>query len=396
MAAVIGPLSGVRVLDLSGSLGAYCTKLLADLGADVLKVEPPTGDPLRRRPPFKGDQPHPDGSLYFAYYHANKRGLVLDLTAETALEIMRRLAQSAAVAVISPYGGESGTGLDARWREWAPAEMVVCSVTHYGLTGPYRTYKATHLTSHAMGGLMIASGPPEGPPVVIPGQQMYDLAGTHAALSILVALRNQPVSGGQLIDVAAHEVMASQNNLIQRYAVAAAIERRGAYASPPPSGTWQVSDGLVQFQIWTAEHWTGFLDLIGRPEALTDTRFSDRLYRRASTQLIRDVVGPLLLKERRSELPDRAQALRVPCTAVNTPGDFSNDAQPRSRGFFVPAEHRYLGSYSTPGPPFQSSQPLWQQSRPAPMLGQHNREVLIEELGLNEVELGLVAEAGHV
>ncbi|MGH3191065.1 MAG: CoA transferase, partial [Streptosporangiaceae bacterium] len=203
------PLGGIRVLDLAGPLGSYGCRLLADAGADVVKVEPPEGDPLRRRPPFAGDRPDPQGSLSFAYYQANKRGVVLDYRRPEAAGVLAELGANADVVVLTPTAREPVAGFDAATGElaWAGPQAVVCSITPFGLTGPYRNWRSTHLVSHAMSGLMYVQGPPEGPPVVVPGQQLYDFAGTHAAVAILAALRARPQAGGQLIDMSAHEVL---------------------------------------------------------------------------------------------------------------------------------------------------------------------------------------------
>src|SRR6516164_1142956 len=147
------PLDGIRVLDLSGPVGSYGGRLLADAGADVVKVELPAGDELRRQGPFAGGAPGPERSLTFAYYHANKRGVVVDYRS------------AAAVGALAELG--------------ASADAVVCAVTPFGLTGPYRSWRATHLTSCAVGGVMYAQGSPDGPPLVVPGRQLSDHAGTY-------------------------------------------------------------------------------------------------------------------------------------------------------------------------------------------------------------------------
>src|ERR1700756_55931 len=203
------PLGGVRVLDLSGQLGSYCGRLLADLGADVVKVELPEGDVLRHTPPYAGDHAGTERSLSFAYYHANKRGVVLDYRDPTTAALLSRLGANADVVIVTPTAREPVTGFDpvSGQLSWAGPAAVLCSITPFGLTGPYRTWRATHLTSHAMSGLMYIQGPVEGPPVVVPGQQLYDHVGTHAAVAVLAALRARPQAGGQLIDMSAHEVL---------------------------------------------------------------------------------------------------------------------------------------------------------------------------------------------
>jgi benzylsuccinate CoA-transferase BbsE subunit len=148
------PLEGIRTLDLSGAIGAYCTKLLADLGADVVKVEPPGGDELRGKPPFRDGVIGREASLAFAYYHANKRGITLDVTRDASLDLLAELGADADVIVLSPSPRARVAGFADGRLSWAGAQAVVCSVTPFGLTGPYRNWRATNLINSAMGGML--------------------------------------------------------------------------------------------------------------------------------------------------------------------------------------------------------------------------------------------------
>ena len=150
------PLDGIRVLDLCGPVGSYGGRLLADAGANVVKVELPAGDELRRQGPFAGRRSDPERSLTFAYYHANKRGIVLDYRRAETLGVLAELGANADVVLLTP----PVAGFDPETRElsWAAPDAVVCAVTPFGLTGPYRTWRATHLTSCALGGAMYSAG----------------------------------------------------------------------------------------------------------------------------------------------------------------------------------------------------------------------------------------------
>lgn len=193
------PLDGVRVLDLGGELSAYGTKILADLGADVVKVEPAGGDRQRRRPPFAGGAAGLESSLTFAYYNANKRGVQLDWTAPdaeatvdgTAVAELARLAVGCDVVVISPSAKQPvpGWDRDKRSLSWAGPDTVICCLTPYGLDGPWRGRRATQLTAYADSGAMWSIGPAEGPPRVIPAFPFYDELSAQAAFCIMVALR---------------------------------------------------------------------------------------------------------------------------------------------------------------------------------------------------------------
>lgn len=364
------PLDGIRVLDLSGPVGAYGGRLLADAGADVVKVELPAGDELRRQGPFAGRQPGPDRSLTFAYYHANKRGIVLDYRSPQALGVLAGLGANADVVLLTPPA--AGFDPDSRELSWAGAQAVVCAVTPFGLTGPYRSWRATHLTSCALGGVMYAQGPPEGPPVVMPGRQLYDHVGTYVAIAVLAALRARPAVGGQVVDVSAHEVLGSSLSDLHRYTSAQEIvRRRDDY--PGVGGIWPCRDGLIQFMALTDKHWAGFVRLVGSPPELSDPCWADVATRRQRAEEIMALVAPAIHAMSREEFVARGQQLSVPCSLVSTIGQFTRDPQPRSRGFFVRKPLAGLGEFDVPGQPFISGQPLLAQyRRPAPRLGEHD------------------------
>jgi crotonobetainyl-CoA:carnitine CoA-transferase CaiB-like acyl-CoA transferase len=368
------PLGGIRVLDLSGPLGTYCGRLLADAGADVVKVEPPEGDQLRRRPPFAGDRADPDGSLSFAYYQANKRGVMLDYRRPEAAAVLADLGANCDVVVLTPTVAEPVAGFDPVTGElaWAGPDTVVCSITPFGLTGPYRTWRATHLTSHAMSGLMYVQGRPEGPPTVVPGQQLYDFVGTHAAIAVLTALRARPEAGGQLIDMSAHEVMTSSCFDIYSYTNGARIgHRRPPAAQYSGGGTWQCRDGVVEFVASTDKHWFALMELLGHPAELSDPSWGHPGKRHPHEEKIMEVMRPLVAAMSREDFVVRGQQLGLPCTVVNTVGDFVDDTQPRSRGFFVRKELAGLGEFDLPGEPFRCTERVLDQyRRPAPRLGE--------------------------
>ena len=203
MAPGDGILSGIRVLDLADEKGLACTKFFSDLGADVIKVEQPGGDPTRARPPFAGDQPHPERSLYFLHYNANKRGITLDLATPDGQELFRQLARTADVVVETFRPGTlSAWGLDYAALAALNPGLVMTSITVFGQTGPYRDYRGGELVAFALGGLMALSGEPGSPPCLAPGDLASGLASMHAALATQVAMFHRLKSGrGQHIDV---------------------------------------------------------------------------------------------------------------------------------------------------------------------------------------------------
>ena len=159
--------------------------------------------------------------------------------------MLAELGASADVVLLTPP--VAGFDPDSGELSWAAADAVVCAITPFGLTGPYRSWRATHLTSCALGGVMYSQGPPEGPPVVVPGRQLYDHAGTHAAVAVLAALRARPAVGGQFIDVSAHEALGSYLCELHRYTNSARRSCGAATSIPGWAACWPCRDGLIEF-----------------------------------------------------------------------------------------------------------------------------------------------------
>jgi crotonobetainyl-CoA:carnitine CoA-transferase CaiB-like acyl-CoA transferase len=377
------PLDGIRVLDLSGPVGSYGGRLLADAGADVVKVEPPAGDELRRQGPFAGRRADAGRSLPFAYFHANKRGILLDYRSPAALGTLGELGAHADVVLVTPP--VAGFDADTGELSWAAADAVVCSVTPFGITGPYRTWRATHLTSCALGGAMSQYGPPEGPPLVMPGRQHYAHVGTHAAIAVLAALRARPAVGGQFIDISAHEVLAASLYELHRYTNFADIMRRRPAVQAALGGMWPCRDGLIEFSVSTDKHWAGFRELLGQPPELADPALTDPSVRQERAAEIIAIAGPAIAAMDREDFVARAQRLGVPSSLINTVGQFARDRQLSSRGFLVRQSLGDLGEVEVPGLPFRSRQPLLAQyRRPAPRLGQDEPSAIAREWALTE------------
>ena len=352
MAPPAQPLTGVRVLDLSGPIGAYATKLLGDLGADVLLVEPPGGDALRRAAPTKEGVESPDASLLFAYYHGGKRSTVFDARDDSSLGALRALGRDADVVVISPSPRTPLAGFDARTRSvaWARQDAIVCAITPFGLTGPWRDRRATPFLSYATSGDMHRFGPPEGPPTALPGRVSWDEAGIHAAVCVVAALLARHDVGGQLVDLSVHDVLCSKDFFVESYAVGgmppAPREIRIGY---PPTGTWQCADGAVDVAAHQIAHWEAFLETLGHPEQLAAPALRDAMVRREIFDGLVEVIDELLAGECREDVVTRGQAAGLPCAAVNTPAQFADDVQLAARNFLVTIEDPVLGRVRMPG-----------------------------------------------
>jgi crotonobetainyl-CoA:carnitine CoA-transferase CaiB-like acyl-CoA transferase len=375
------PLSGIRVLDLSSRVGAYCGKLLADLGADVIKVERPSGDPLRRTPPFGATPADGEQGLLFAWYHNNKRGITLDWVRSEAAPLLTELAAAANVVVASPDAREPLAGFDDPPSRpvWMSERATLCAITPYGLTGPWRHWRATPFTSFAASGQMHATGPEEGPPVAMPGQQLYDEASTRAAALVLATITSGLTA--QTVDVAAHEVGAWQYQVIQRFATSGRIMTRATNFGPPPGGVWHCRDGHVDIAAHSGHHWDVFVKLLGSPENLQDPIYCDRMMRVQLFDLLTMFITEHMANQSAPEFVARGQKMGLPCALQYRPEEFLRDEHPRARGAFVEVDHPEMGTVTLPGPVVRSVPPLVTYCRPAPVLGESNAAVYVDELG---------------
>jgi crotonobetainyl-CoA:carnitine CoA-transferase CaiB-like acyl-CoA transferase len=378
-----GMLDGIRVLDLALPYGQYCGRLLADLGADVIKLEPPEGDPARRLGPFKGDKPDAERSLVFASYNTNKRSLVLDRSSAAGQETFRRLVASVDAIIETPAPGE---GLDfAELRRLNP-RLILASISGFRAGGPYERFRATSRVVFALSGIMKNIGPEEGPPEAAPGQIAFDLAAIDAASGIACSLIARGTTGrGQHVTVAAHEVLVAEIN--PRPANQFDDRRHPGSANPQlaPSGSFTCRDGTVVMFVNLPGHWDGLMELIGHPEELAGEEWKDRGYRHQHADEVYRVVASRLADMPLAQVVAEGQRLHVPCGPVNSLADFAKDAHMAARGFFREVSSPTLGSCKMPGPPYKLSEPAWAIRRPAPRLGEHTEEILQQ---LHEARLG--------
>ncbi|HEY6426862.1 MAG TPA: CoA transferase [Acidimicrobiales bacterium] len=385
------PLNGVRVLEIGGRPAAYCGKILADLGADVIKIELPWGDRMRFLPPFRHGGTGPEASLLFAYYHHNKRGITLDWEHDASRALLERLASSADVVLASPKGErERPIGLldDPPSLSWVPDSVLTCFVTPFGLSGPYRDWRATPFTSFAMSGYMHAFGTPEGPPLAMPGQQFYDEAGLWGALLVQTTLRGPRGLRGQVIDLSVHEVGLFNKLGTEQYGLAGHMKTRVTNFGPPPGGIWECRDGLVDIGAHSDRQWEVFVDLLGRPDILSDPIYRDRVMRIQLFDLLTGVIADQLSTRSAPEFVAAAQAAGLPCAVTQTPAEFTRDPQPAARGYVAPSSRVGTESVLLPGRPFVSEPPLIAYRTPAPGLGEANEDVYLHDLCYSAEELG--------
>jgi formyl-CoA transferase len=387
----LGPLAGCHVLDLGGPMAALCTKLLADLGCEVIKVEPPGGDPMRSRPPLVAGPSGDEESAVFASYHANKRSVTLESGQVEARPILQALARDADVVVMSPTKRTPVAGFDRATRrlDWAPSDCIVVSITPFGLDGPLADLRVTPFLSFAIGGGMHWVGEKGGPPLAAPGQLAWDEAGLHAAFGAVSALFGRPLTGGQFLDLSVHEVQASKDFMLERYDVSHPGEWGGRFAGVgiPPSGTWQCADGPLGIAAHQQHHWQTFLTMMDHPDELSETSLNDPLVRRLIFDGLELVISNLVAGRSRLDLFDRGQAAGLPCAPVNSPADFVEDPQPVARGLFRSTSAEGRPTVTIPWRWCTASPDLIHLRRAAPGLGEHNAAVYLDELRYAKAQL---------
>ena len=385
-------LHGIRVLDASGPAGAYCSKLFADLGADVVLVEPPAGHALRRRGPFIGDVEDGERSIPFAYFHTSKRGVTLDLDRREGQESFRRLAKDAHLVIESELPGVmAGRGLAAEELIAASPRLVVTSITPFGQSGPYSRFAAEDITLLAMGGLLYISGYPELPPTRIYGNQSELMASMFAAVASLVAVMDAeaPDGRGQHVDVSMQECVAmALENTVPFFDLEGKVRKRsGLTQRYSGAGLFPCLDGFIYVFVGglaAIRFWDGFVEWLREEEApgaerLRGEHWHDRAFRESkeARDIFAEVFGPFAASRRQMELYLEAQRRRIPMSPVSDAATVANNPQLAARGFFRDVPHAASGrALRMPGAPYALSATPWAIRRPAPRLGEHNREIL--------------------
>jgi benzylsuccinate CoA-transferase BbsE subunit len=401
-----GALAGRRVLELADEKGVYCGKLLADMGADVIKIEKPGGDATREIPPFWGDRAHPERSLFFLYTNTSKRGLTLDLTSVEGRGLFRRLVERADLVLetFSP-GFLPGLGLGyGDLRELNP-RLVLTSVTAFGQTGPYRSYRSADIVASALGGSMYVTGDEADPPVKLAGSQAHMMASTYAAVSSMIALHRAAIQGeGQHVDVSVEEATVSVAHIcgVGKWLDDGIIPRRwgtGLFASVP-SGAYPCSDGMVYLMINRPLHWQALArwinEVTGNQEVLDPMFEGPSSTRQPYRELLDIFISDLTSQFTVDEVYHEGQRRHIAFTPVNTAAAVAHDVHLAARSYFVDVEHPGRGRLGYPGAPYRHSATPWRIARPAPSVGEHNRELYGVELGLSEERLRRLEESGVI
>jgi crotonobetainyl-CoA:carnitine CoA-transferase CaiB-like acyl-CoA transferase len=394
--------SDLRVLDCTeGVAGPYCTKWLADFGAEVIKVEKPgEGDCARRMGPFLRDEPGLEKSGTFFYLNTNKKSITLDLRSETGVKIFKKLVREADVLTedFAP-GILSELGLSYEVLKELNPRLIVTSISDFGQTGPYRRYKATNLTLSGLGGTMYTSRPTNEPmnrPVVEGGLQAEYITGLLSFMATVAALISRTRSNkGIRIDISGIESVASTLTMhFGEYSYLGVSKRTNLVAIHGyPNDYYPCKDGWMNITpgIGGAPN---IPLLMGIPDLQDDPLFAKASARMAEPEKFDALVLPWLKEQDKWETAKQAQEIRLGFTPVLTPGDLLEDEQLKAREFFAKANHPVMGDVAYAGAPAKLSQTRWRPGR-APLLGEHNEEVY-RALGFSREDLVRLREEGLI
>lgn len=413
----MGPMQGTRVLEI-GDRGEHAGKLLADAGADVIRVEPPGGSTRRDIGPFPGDRPDRNACLTFLYLNTNKRGITLDVTTVQGRDLWRRLVETADIVLDSTGVDvleEAGAGYDALGE---PSHVIWCSITPFGLTGPWRDWAANDLVQMALGGPMMSSGydDHELPPIRPEGEHSLWITATYVvSATVAVLLQRQRTGVGQLVDLSIHESVAATTEgafMNWEYNQAVVKRRTGRHATVADAADWQyrcvdgeyvvlVGGGVPRSKTaWDyLMNWLREYDMVGE---LDDPRFYRAIFIDPATgtaerRAIEIQVGKFVQMLPAEEVYQRAQEGHLGWTRVRRPEENLDDAHWHDRGFFVPVEvPGQAAPVLFPSAPYLFSAHTGRASQRGPLVGEHNFEMFVKDLGLNATDLTELSRAGVI
>ena len=378
------PLSGISVIECGqGLAAAYAAKLLAMLGADIIKVEPPGGDITRTRGPYFGDSADLNLSGLFLYLNADKKGVTLDLSDRAERARLDLLMARADILIhnIAPRDRLS-LGMDNAAVSRAHPALIVAAISPFGDYGPYAHYHAYEITAaHASGMASLApavSQFPDRPPLKLFGHQAEFQAGTFAAMTSLAAWLYRTQGGaGQAIEVSEQECLATMlEGAIPIFSYTGRSPSRLGHHTYGPRSIWPARDGWIFINPGEEEQWQRMVELMGNPEWAGEEIFKDRFIRGKYADALWPLMAEWTRDWNKQELFMAGQARRVPLAPMNRPSDVYADVHLRARSFFAPLPTPGGRTIEVPTVPFKSTATAWRLSRPAPRLGQHNDEVL--------------------
>jgi benzylsuccinate CoA-transferase BbsE subunit len=393
--ATAAALTGIRVLDLTTNYAAYAGRLLADLGADVVRVEPPEGSPLRSLAPCQTGPTGAPLSFAHAFLDAGKRSVTLDLMTAAGRELLAELAASSDAMIETPSAA-AADHIDFELVRQRNPGLVLVSISAFGRDGPYAGYQATDLTLLAAGGLLSLGGYVDSEPLAVQGEQAMLASGIYGAIAVLTALYERTQTGkGCWIDVSGQECVAfALEDAVAEWSINAHVRRRlGDGAREAGTGVYPCKDGhisMVAGRLGTANAFvtlTQWVAASGVPGAasLLEPQWQDFKFRQSREGIARfaEIFGAFCRTRGKQELYREGQARQIAIAPVNTVADVLQDAQLAANSYFQPQFERSSGrEITSPGPPYRLSRTPARPRGAAPKLGEHNRELVDRELRL--------------
>ncbi len=391
------PLAGVTVLDFGQVYqGPYATLLMAKAGADVIKIEPPQGEPLRRRAP-----PGKSTTFPIAMLNGNKRAITLNLKEPRGRDLLFRLVERADV-LLENFAPGVMDRLGVGWsvlHEINP-RLVYASGSGYGLSGPDRDNLAMDLTIQAVCGLISTTGFPDGPPVKAGPAVVDFLSGIHLYAAVLTALYEREHTGrGRLVEVAMEEAAyATLTSPLEAYVTTGKVPPRTGNASHGrvPLNVYPARDGYVAMNIAVEEHWHNLLKAMGREELRDDPRFANNAARVRHREAVDAAIAEWTRTLGKMEIFRIAKRLRIPLAPVREVDEVMHDPHMHERGMLEWIEHDEIGRIVVPNTPLRVHGADKVPTAPSPKLGQHNVEVYGEKLGLSPADIAELKEAGVI
>jgi crotonobetainyl-CoA:carnitine CoA-transferase CaiB-like acyl-CoA transferase len=399
-------LSGIRVLDLTRVLaGPYCSMLFADLGAEVIKIEPPQGEMIRDNPPRvkngKGGPHDRSRSAYFLSLNRNKLGVTLNLKHPKAVKMFKDLVKTADI-VLENYapGVMKRLGIDYPVLKEINPRIILCSISGFGQWGPYSQKTAFDIVAQAAGGLMSVTGMPGSPPIKV-GTSIGDLnAAVHGAFAIMAALWYREKSGaGQHIDVSMQEAMVSvMEGAVVRWTVGHELMQPiGSHnTNESPMAAYRCKDGYIIIGTVGNEHFQRFCRAIGKPEWVDRPEYATKGKRWARKwemqKEIEEITVQYTIKEV-GEMMDRERVANAPILNIQ---QVVEDPHLNERGYFLEVEHPIIGKAKIPGFAFKFSETPGRIDRPSPLVGEHNEEVFQKYLGVGKEEIEKLKNEGAI
>ncbi len=375
-----GALSGLRILELSGAAGQPCGRVLGDLGADVILVEPSDGTPSRYYEPYASEAKDPERSIYFLHFNANKRSIAIDIETKAGREKLLSILETVDVVIESfDPGYLESINLGFETMKGINPEIILASLSPFGQSGPYKEFKGSDITVTSLSGLVLGEGNLEGPPINMPRYQGYQMAALHAAFGILIALRRKNNTGqAQKIDVSRYEVLANfYLNFVRYSSQKVNTKRRGPEGGNGPTQYYQTKDGWVQLALTTERQWIEFAKWID-DEQLLDPKYKILQVRDADGLMIVEKTKEFIRKLSTKEFLDEGEKRKVTVSPAHSPSDFYEHPHTQINEYLTKVVHPIIGEYDAPGAPANYSATPWEITSPAPTLDQHGEEIINE------------------